>query len=158
MVPNTTAPLTLTVKDGSFVDGYIIATVYSGTVGGGGSSGAVQMVRNTVLTKTNTSLSNIVSITIPASTDGTPVEYWVTGGTGSASTTPQNWSIATLTIKNGTSVITEGNINSSGSGWSGAGSVTVSTTSVTIIMAGTGAGSIIYRNNYLTATPITPIV
>jgi hypothetical protein len=25
-------------------------------------------------------------------------------------------------------------------------------------MAGTGAGSIIYRNNYLTATPITPIV
>jgi hypothetical protein len=142
-----------TVSD-MFIEVLAVGGTLTGISSGGGSGGAsaVVMVQSTVATKTNTALATIATITIPASLTGTPVDYWITGGTGSASTTPQAWSIASLTIKNGTEVIAEGNINSSGSGWSGAGRVTVSTVPVTITMAGTGAGSITYRNNYLTAT------
>jgi hypothetical protein len=119
------------------------------------------MVRNTLATTTVAStLKNIVTIVIPASTDGTPVEYWVTGGIGRATVGANATCVLALAIKNGTTNLSQSTVSESGGGWSGACSVTVSSTPITLNLTGVSSGtaSPTVEYSFLTATPITPIV
>ena len=147
-------------------DMFIEVLAVGGTLTGissGASSGvasAVGMIKNTVDSKAvSTTLSNLVSITIPASPAGTTVDYWVTSGIGAVTYSTTGLGDVAVTVKAGTTTINEANltITACRSGWTGANIVTVSSSAVTITLAAvcTGSFSGTCKYNYINATAIS---